>query len=257
MLYFNWSGSMNIKGYKKIKNNKYKVILDNNIELTLYEDVILKYELLIKKNINEKLLKDIKKSNNYYDCYYYAIKSINNHGRSKYDMKVLLEKNEEYLDYIDEVIELLVKQKYLDDNRFSSSFINDKMISTNWGPYKIKNELIKHRVDENIIDENLEVFNSEEELKRIEKVIDKLIKSNKSSGGSVLKNKIRNYVINLGYSIDLVDSVLINTSIEIDKDMIKKEYDKLYKKYSKKYKDKELEYVIKQKLYQKGLYYEE
>ena len=248
---------MNIKGYKKIKNNKYKVILDNNIELTLYEDVILKKELLIKKSINEKELSNIKKLNSYYDCYYYAIKSINNHGRSIYDMKVLLEKNEDYLDYVDEVIDLLVKQKYLDDNRFSSSFINDKMISTNWGPYKIKNELTKHRVDESIIDENLEIFDSEEELGRIKKIIDKLIKSNKSTGGSVLKNKIRNYVINLGYSIDLVDNTLSGISIETDKSMVKKEYDKLYKKYSKKYKDQELEYVIKQKLYQKGLYYEE
>ena len=248
---------MNIKGYKKIKNNKYKVILDNNIELTLYEDVILNYELLIKKSINERQLDDIKKSNNYYDCYYYAIKSINNHGRSIYDMRLLLEKNEDYIDNIDDVIDLLIKQKYLDDNRFSSSFINDKMISTNWGPYKIKNELIKHRVDESIIDENLEVFTSEEELTRIRKIVDKLIKSNNTSGGSVLKNKIRNYVINLGYSIDLVDDVLSGISIKVDKDMVKKEYDKLYKKYSKKYKDKELDYIIKQKLYQKGLYYEE
>ena len=248
---------MNIKGYKKIKNNKYKVILDNNIELTLYEDVILKKELLIKKSINEKELSNIKKLNSYYDCYYYAIKSINNHGRSIYDMRLLLEKNEDYIDNIDDVIDLLIKQKYLDDNRFSSSFINDKMISTNWGPYKIKNELIKHKVNETIIDENLEVFTSEEELIRIRKIVDKMIKSNKTSGGSVLKNKIRNYVINLGYSIDLVDDVLGSISIEVDKNMVKKEYDKLYNKYSKKYKDKELDYIIKQKLYQKGLYYEE
>ena len=35
-------------------NNRYKVTLDNNIDLTLYEDVILKYNLLINKSIEEK-----------------------------------------------------------------------------------------------------------------------------------------------------------------------------------------------------------
>ena len=55
----------------------------------------------------------------------------------------------------------------------------------------------------------------------------------------------------------VLDDVLSGISIKVDKDMVKKEYDKLYKKYSKKYKDKELDYIIKQKLYQKGLYYEE
>ena len=42
---------MNILKYKKLTNGRYKVILENSVELTLYEDVILKYELLIKREI--------------------------------------------------------------------------------------------------------------------------------------------------------------------------------------------------------------
>ena len=246
---------MNIIKYKKLRDNKYKVILDNNIELTLYEDVILKYELLIKKSISDKILKDIRKDNSYYECYYYALKSINSRFKSIDDMKKVLISKE--YDYIDEVIELLIKQGYLDDDKFSYSFINNKMITTNWGPFKIKAELLKHRIDESVIDKNIIIFNEDEELIRIEKLVDKLIRSNKNTGGLVLKNKIKNNLINLGYSISLIDKVLNKTNISIDKDIYKKEYDKLYKKYSKKYKDNELDYIIKNKLYQKGLYYEE
>ncbi|MBQ6539178.1 MAG: RecX family transcriptional regulator [Bacilli bacterium] len=248
---------MNIIKYKKLRDNRYKVILDNNIELTLYEDIILKYELLIKKSIDDKLLKKIKKDNEYYECYYYALKSINSRSKSKYDMKKLLLNKEYDNKYVIDVISLLEKQGYLNDDSYAYSFINDKMITTNWGPYKIRGELLKHKVDEEIINNNLEVFSSEEELIRIEKLVDKMIKSNKSTGGIVLKNKIKNNIINLGYDISLINDVLDKTTISVDKDIVKKEYDKLYKRYSKKYKDKELEYVIKNKLYQKGLYYEE
>ena len=257
MLYSNWSGSMNIVRYKKLKDNKYKVILDNNIELTLYEDVILKYELLIKKSINDKLLKDIKKDNSYYECYYYALKSINSRNRSKYDMKSLLLSKEYDYKYVDDVIKLLEKQGYLNDDSYAYSFINDKIITTNWGPYKIKSELLKHKIEEETINNNLEMFSKEEEKNRIEKLVNKQIKSNKSCGGIVLRNKIKNNIINLGYDISLVNDIVDKSDIKIDKDIVKKEYDKLYKKYSKKYNDKELEYVIKQKLYQKGLYYDE
>ena len=248
---------MDIVRYKKLKNYKYKVVLDNNIELTLYEDVILKFELLIKKSIDEESLDEIRKLNEYYDCYYYAVNTINSRIKSKYDIKKLLINKEYDSNYIDDVIDLLERQGYLNDDQYSYSFINDKMITTNWGPYKIKNELLKHKVDENIIDNNLVNFSREDELDRINKMADKLIKSNKSSGGFVLKNKIKNNIVNLGYDINLVNDVLDKKDFTIDKDIVKKEYDKLYKRYSKKYSGSELDYIIKQKLYQKGLYYEE
>ena len=248
---------MNIVRYKKLKDSKYKVTLDNNIDLTLYEDVILKYELLIKQSITEKMLKDIKNDNLYYECYYYSLKSINSRVKSKYDLRKLLTEKEYDNNTINDVIKLLEKQGYLDDDRYAYSFINDKMITTNWGPYKIKSELVKHKIEETIIDNNLEVFNREEQLIRIEKIAEKMLKANKNNGGVVLKNKIKNNIINMGYDIDLVNEVVDKMNIGVDKDIVKKEYDKLYKRYSKKYKDKELEYVIKNKLYQKGLYYEE
>ena len=41
---------MKINKFKKVGKNKYKIIFDNT-DLTLYEDVILKYDLLIKKEV--------------------------------------------------------------------------------------------------------------------------------------------------------------------------------------------------------------
>ena len=40
---------MKIISYKKIKQNKYEVTLSNNESVLLYDDIILKYELLTKK----------------------------------------------------------------------------------------------------------------------------------------------------------------------------------------------------------------
>ena len=67
---------MKVIKYKKLANSRYKVYLDDSHELLLYEDVILKYNLLIRKDIDEKLIIEMDKYNQEIDVYYVALNSI-------------------------------------------------------------------------------------------------------------------------------------------------------------------------------------
>ena len=67
----------------------------------------------------------------------------------------------------------------------------------------------------------------------------------------MIKQKVVEYFINLGYSKDVIDEILSNIELTND-ETIKKEYIKQYNKLSKKYKDEELKYKIRNNLYQKG-----
>ena len=58
---------MKIKKISKKKGSLYEIILDNNELLNLYDDVILKYNLLLKKEIDEKEIKEIIKFNSYFN----------------------------------------------------------------------------------------------------------------------------------------------------------------------------------------------
>ena len=53
---------MKVIKYKKMANSRYKVYLEDNHELLLYEDVILKFELLLKKDIDDDKLYNLIKS---------------------------------------------------------------------------------------------------------------------------------------------------------------------------------------------------
>lgn len=248
---------MKVIKYKKLANSRYKVYLEDNHELLLYEDVILKYNLLIRKDIDEKLIIEMDKYNQECDVYYVALNSIKNRFRSTYELKGILLKKEYPIDLVDRAIDKLTKQGYLNDRSYCKSFINNQMITTNNGPFKIIRELNEKKVDSNIIDEEIEVFSEEEQIPRIKKLIEKGIKTNHSRGGVVLKQKIYNDLKNLGYDISLINSVISSYEFESNKDIAKKEYDKLYKKYSRKYTGDELKYKIREKMYLKGLVYEE
>ena len=74
---------MKIKKYIKQGLNKYKVVLEDNTSIVLYEDIILKYELLLKKEISN--LDTILKENNKYELYDKCLNYLN----KKSYMKIL------------------------------------------------------------------------------------------------------------------------------------------------------------------------
>ena len=63
---------MKIIKYKKGTKGLYKVELEDGRVLSLYEDVILKFELLLKKEIFEEEFDSINKYNLECDVYYVA-----------------------------------------------------------------------------------------------------------------------------------------------------------------------------------------
>ena len=248
---------MKIIKYKKTTKGRYKIYLDDGRELLLYEDVILKFSLLLKKEILEKDIMEIELFNQECDVYHVGLESINRRFKSTYDLKESLLKKEYPYELVEKAIEKLLKQGYLNDQSFAKSYINNQIITTNKGPYKIRRELSEHRVDTNIIEEEIEVFDEATQLEKIRKVTTRLYNSNRNRGGVVLKKKIVNDLVNLGYDTSVISKVINDFDFSNDKDIAKKEYEKLYKKYSRKYDGKELEYKIKEKLYQKRLYYED
>ena len=248
---------MKVLKYKKQINGKYKVFLDNNTDLLLYEDTILKFNLLLTGEISSDKLKKITDFNFECDVYYTALKSLKNRFKSVKELKENLLKKEYPSNLVDTSINRLIKEKYLDDRVFAKSYIHNQIITTSKGPKKILIELQKKGVSKDIINEEINIYTEEEQTIKINKIINKLIKSNKSRGNVVLKNKITTDLINLGYDISTINKVINNYSFKVDKSIYQKEYDKLYRRLSKKYEGKELEYKIKEKLYQKGLLYNE
>ena len=247
---------MKIDKYKKLRNGKYELTLDNLDTMVLYEDTILKYNLLLTKNIgtNKKEVLDFDRK---CDVYYVGLRYIKNRARSKKEVYDKLVKEEYPLDYINESIEKLEKQGYINDSVYARSFLNNKLITTSNGPYKIKQEMLKKGIDESIINNTLEDYKDEIQTEKIDKIVTRMIKSNRNKGNNLLKKKINMELINQGFSKELIKESIESHEFSDDSDIAKREYEKLYKKLSNKYSGKELEYKIKQKMYQKGLVYEE
>ena len=242
---------MKIIKFIKNKNGMYTLELDNNLKIKIHEDLILKYDLLLSKEVTDDTLEVINNENRIYEVYEIALKYINTKLRSNKELKNYL-KNKGYdIDVVDEVLNMLKEQNYIDDKYYANSYVHDRMVLSNEGPNKIKEYLSNQGISYEVIEEAISSYKPELEKEKIDKIVDKQIRLNNNKGGVVLKKKIQMYLLNLGYNYDLINDVL-NSKNFVSKDIYKKEYEKAYKDLSKKYSGKELEYKLKQKMYQKG-----
>ena len=144
---------MKISKYKKGSNGIYKVVLEDGRTLSLYEDVILKFNFLIVSDIDEKTIIEAEKYNQECDVYYVALKSIRSRLRSSYELQRFLLHKQYPANLIDKAIRKLEKQGYLNDQLFARSYIYHQMITTNKGPLKIEKELLEKKVSNDIIND--------------------------------------------------------------------------------------------------------
>ena len=230
----------------------YQVFFDNDNDIDISEEIILKYDLLLKKEADNKLIDKMLEENKIYIGYNLAIKYISTKMRSKKEIREHLSKKEIDKDSINEIINILIKNKYIDDDSYAKAFVNDKILLTNDGPYKIKNKLIELGINDNSINKALELFDIDTQKEKITKIAKKLVSTNRNKSASILRNKIIIYLVNLGYERAVINSVLSTIEIKNDKDIEKKEYEKIYNKLSRKYSGKDLEFRVRQKMYALG-----
>ncbi|MDD4187564.1 MAG: RecX family transcriptional regulator [Bacilli bacterium] len=236
---------MKIISYRKIKNNEYELTLDNNQRVNLYDDIIIKHELLFKKEIADISLKSIISENNRLEAYYLALKYLNTKMRSVLETDDYLKKQGYNKTNRTFTIDKLKKEKYLDEKKFMESYINAQYNLTNNGPERIRKNLMKLGIEEEKI-----IINMDFDFK-INNLIKKKSKANHKLSTSALKLNINNYLISLGYPKELFKDKLDNIKVN-DASLIKKDYEKLLKKFGNKYDELKLNLVLKQKLYQKG-----
>lgn len=196
--------NLKIEKYEKIGKSKYRLYLDNGEVIDTYDEVILKNDLLLKKELDNYLYQKIITESNIGEHYNACIKYIGVRIRSTKEIRDYLKRKNVCDEDIDYIIGKLVEEKFLDDNYFCECFIKDKLKFTTMGEYKIIYELRKHNISEEIIIKNKYLITDDIIIEKIDKIINKQINSNHKLDKQKLRNKLYNHLLNLGYTSSLV-----------------------------------------------------
>ena len=102
----------------------------------------------------------------------------------------------------DRIVKSLVKEKYVDNLRYSSAFAREKSSLQGWGAIKIRFALRGKGISDETISEALEEIDGEQASKKMEKLLEAKYKSLAQDPAGKLK--LLRYALGRGYSYDEV-----------------------------------------------------
>ena len=121
-----------------------------------------------------------------------------------YNIETKLHKWEVLVDDQHEIIDSLIKENYIDHDRYVPAFIKDKFTFNHWGKIKIRYYLKQKRIDDSTINK---FINTIDELAYEEVIVNEINKKRNSVKGDdkfEINQKVARYVISKGFEADMV-----------------------------------------------------
>ncbi len=192
------------------KGNKDVTIkFDNDAFLILAVEVFLKSGLKKGDEISEDRFSSLIELNKLFHIKQRAFRLLGRRMHSSSELRRKLWNKDYKQKLIDEVIEDLKKNNYLDDTAFIREFVAEKTKSKSWSTKKVKTELLKRGMDNKLIDE---MFKGKERNSDIEnatrlatKKYDQLLKKNFET--KELRNKLSAFLFSKGFEYELIREV--------------------------------------------------
>lgn len=189
--------------------NRVNIYIDNKFAFGLTDEIRFKYGLRVNEIIEQVFIDDVLKAEELNKVIFNALNLLSYRQRSEKEIVDALRKKGFDETSIDKTILYLYENKYLDDNAFATSFINDKKNLNKLGSTRIKYELLKKGVSKEVIENTLEI-DLDEEYEIALELATKKLNSYKDQDKNSIYRKLGGFLQRKGYPYDVVSKVLRN-----------------------------------------------
>ena len=104
----------------------------------------------------------------------------------------------------DRIISRLVKERFVDDERYARAFVKDKVHYNKWGRRKIQQALWMKRIDEHIQQQVLDEIEEREYLDVLRPLLKQKRKSVKAQNDYELNQKLIRFALGRGFTFDAI-----------------------------------------------------
>ncbi len=111
------------------------------------------------------------------------------------------------------IMEYLVSNNYINNQRYANAFVNDKFKFNKWGKQKIKQNLKFKRIENIYIDTSLSNLNSDDYKRVLLDVLKKKRKQIKAGNEFEIRQKLLNHAVSKGYEMELVFEIILNRNL--------------------------------------------
>ena len=102
------------------------------------------------------------------------------------------------------VMAKLIKERYVDDERYAQAFVKDKIRYNKWGRRKVEQGLWLKRIDEDIRKRVLDDVDDDEYLSVLRPLLKQKRKTIKANSNYELNQKLMRFAVGRGFTFDII-----------------------------------------------------
>ena len=114
------------------------------------------------------------------------------------------------------IINRLIKERYVDDERYARAFVKDKIRYNKWGRRKVQQALWQKRIDADIQQRVLDEIEEKEYLDILRPLLKQKRKSIKAESDYELNQKLVRFALGRGFGFDIIRLCLNVDDIDIE-----------------------------------------
>ena len=114
------------------------------------------------------------------------------------------------------IVNRLIKERYVDDERYARAFVKDKIRYNKWGRRKVQQALWQKRIDADIQQRVLDEIEEKEYLDILRPLLKQKRKSIKAESDYELNQKLVRFALGRGFDFDIIRQCLNVDDIDIE-----------------------------------------
>ena len=185
--------------------HRWNIFVDGRFCFSIDENILTESDLSVNDSIQEQEIENLKNQDENWQAWRKSCDLLNRRMYSSGEIKDRLFRKGFSETSIQFAIQKLLKNDYLNDEEFATVFVREKLRLKQWGFFRIKMELKKRWITDEIIEK---IFSDIEDLKGIEteNLSNLISKSARKYDLTDVKEKQRiiNWLQRRGYSINLI-----------------------------------------------------
>ena len=117
------------------------------------------------------------------------------------------------------VMQRLVSERYVDDERYARAFVHDKIKYNKWGSRKVEQALWQKRIEDDIRQQVLSEVDDEEYLSILRPLLKQKRRSTKAENDYELNRKLVRFALSRGFTYDIIRQCLDVSEEDCDFDV--------------------------------------
>lgn len=102
------------------------------------------------------------------------------------------------------ILQHLIKERYVDDERYARAFVKDKVRYNKWGRRKVEQALWQKHISEDIRQQVLDEVDNEEYLEVLRPLLKQKRKTIKAQNDYELNQKLMRFALGRGFTFDII-----------------------------------------------------